>query len=340
MGQKTNPNIFQLGKTNNWQSKYFEKKITEHAIYSRKDLEIRNFIQKFFRDHGKIIHYCKLCYLNKSLHIFVSYHLNLSSLSFTYENIPKIYTIETKKLAKKELIRQKIASRLLNFKSKAFNNQIKQIIKKVNYKKKYTGKTRVLNFLMGGEFDAFTKLPELPDNFIEKFSKNLTSFTLKKFKLIIHLKASNVNKDPISKKKTKKFLKQKLVNLRKYRQTEFFKEGINVLFTCATQKKSSKLLAQFIAIQLKNLKRHNFFLKFVKSTLTLFKNNVLSTFKGIKIKIKGRLNNRPRARSQVFKIANDISTLTINSAINYSEETAFTPNGTLGIKVWIHETLN
>jgi ribosomal protein S3 len=333
MGQKTNPNIFQLGKTNNWQSKYFGKKITEHALYSRKDLEIRNFIQKFFRDHGRIVHYCKLCYLNKSLHIFVSYHLNLSSLSFTCDNIPKIYAIEAKKHAKKELKRQKIVSRLLNLKSKTFNNQIKQTIKKINYKK-----TIVMQSLMKKKFDTSTKLSELPDNFIEKFSKSLTNFTLKKFKLIIHLKASNISKDPISKIKTKKFLKQKLVNLRKYKQTEFFKEGINVLFTCATQKKSSKLLAQFIAIQLKNLKRHNFFLKFVKSTLTLLKNNVLSTFKGIKIKIKGRLNSRPRARSQVFKIANDVSTLTINSTINYSEETAFTPNGTLGIKVWVHET--
>ena len=325
MGQKTNPNIFQLGKTNNWQSKYFGGKITEHAIYSRKDLEIRNFIQKFFRDHGRIIHHCKLCYLNKSLHIFVSYHLNLSSLSFTYDNIPKIYTIETKK----ELKRQKIASRLLNLKSKIFNH----LIKKINYKK-----TRVMHSLINFFFDTSTKLSELPDNFIQKFSKSLTNFTLKKFKLIIHLKASNINKDPISKIKTQKFLKQKLLNLRKYKQTEFFKEGINVLFTCATQKKSSKLLAQFIAIQLKSLKRHNFFLRFVKSTLTLFRNNVLSTFKGIKIKIKGRLNSRPRARSRVFKIASDVSTLTINSTINYSEETAFTPNGTLGIKVWIHET--
>ena len=322
MGQKTNPNIFQLGKTNNWQSKYFEKKITEHAIYSRKDLEIRNFIQKFFKDHGKIIHYCKLCYLNKSLHIFVSYHLNLSSLSFTYNNIPKIYKVEIKKHTRKELKQQKIALQLLDIKSKTFNNQIKQIIKKVNYKKK----------------KFFNKSSKLSNSFIEKFSKSLTNFTFKKFKLVISLKALNINKSTIFKIKTKKFLKKKLVNLRKYKQTEFFKEGINILFTCATSKKSSKLLAQFIAIQLKNLKRHNFFLKFVKNALTLFSNYVSSTFKGIKIKIKGRLNGRPRARSQVFKIANDVSILTINSTINYSEETAFTSNGTLGIKVWIQES--
>ena len=330
MGQKTNPNIFQLGKTNNWRSKYFEKKHTEHAIYSKKDLEIRNFIQKIFKDHGRIMHHCKLCYLDKSLHIFVSYHLNLSTLFFTKNNIPKIYTIEIKKHTKEKLEQQKVSSRLLNIKSKTLNNQIKQIIKKINYiiKRKKI------------ECNKYNQLVNLPHNFVEKFSESLTNFTLNKLKLIIHLKALNLNLNTISKIKTKKFLKKKLVNLRKYKQTEFFQEGINILFTCATNKKSSKLLAQFIAIQLKNLKRHNFFLKFVKSALTLFSHNVLSKFKGIKIKIKGRLNGRPRARSQVFKIADDVSVLTIDSTIDYSEETAFTPNGTLGIKVWVHESSN
>ena len=332
MGQKTNPNIFQLGKTNNWQSKCFEKKIVEYSIYPKKDLEIRNFIQKFFKDHGKIVHHCKLCYLKKSLHIFVSYHLNLNTLPFAYDNIPQIYRIEKKKLKQ-----QKISSQLLNIKSKTFNNQIKQIIIKKKYKKKKIVKIQLIKPL---EKNMFNKFSKLQDNFIQKFSESLSNFVLKKFKLIIQLKALNTNTDTTAMIKTKKFLKKKLVNLRKYNQTEFFQTGINILFTCATNEKSSKLLAQFIAIQLKNIKRHNFFLKFVKNALTLFNNNVLSKFKGIKIKIKGRLNGRPRARNQVFKIANDVSVLTINSAIDYSEETAFTPNGTLGIKVWIQESSN
>jgi len=79
MGQKVNPNIFQIKNTNNWKSKYFEKKIIEYSIYSKKDQEIRNFINTFFKNQKiKItIHNCKLYYLEKSLHIFVSYHQNL-----------------------------------------------------------------------------------------------------------------------------------------------------------------------------------------------------------------------------------------------------------------------
>jgi hypothetical protein len=39
-------------------------------------------------------------------------------------------------------------------------------------------------------------------------------------------------------------VKKKFVKLRKYKNIEFFQEGVKTLFTCATNKKSSKLLAQ------------------------------------------------------------------------------------------------
>lgn len=327
MGQKTNPNIFQLSKTNNWQSKCFEKKIAEYSIYPKKDVEIRNFIQKFFKDHGKIVHQCRLCYLEKSLHIFVSYYINLNIPNFAKNNIPTIYSTEKAKHAKKELKQRRTLLRFLDLKSKVLNNRLKQIMQKKNC---FTKKKSV-------ESEKPDKRNELSNNFMQKFSDSLINFTLKKLKLVIQLKALNVSLNMHTKIKTNKFLKKKLVNLRKYEQTEFFKTGINTLFTCAINNGSSKLLAQFIAIQLKNVKRHNFFFKFIKNALTLFSSNTFCKFKGIKIKIKGRLNGRPRARSQDFKIANDVSVLTIDSMIDYSEETAFTPNGTLGIKVWIHE---
>jgi len=164
---------------------------------------------------------------------------------------------------------------------------------------------------------------------IGKFFESLTNFTSKKFKIFLILQRLNNN--------IKYTIKKKTVTLRKYKNNKFFQEGIKILFTCATNKNSSNLLAQFIAIQLKNLKHHNFFLKFIKDTLSLFKKNIFSKFKGIKIKVKGRLNGRPKARSRVIKIAKNISVLTMDSNINYSEATAFTPNGTFGIKVWIHE---
>jgi hypothetical protein len=58
-------------------------------------------------------------------------------------------------------------------------------------------------------------------------------------------------------------------------------ELINV---CTTQPDSSELLAQFVANQLKN--RKDIFLRFFKTTLTLFSNKAFSKLKGIKIKVK------------------------------------------------------
>jgi len=62
----------------------------------------------------------------------------------------------------------------------------------------------------------------------------------------------------------------------------------------------------------------------------------LSKVQGIKILIAGRLNNAARSRNKIIKIGK-ISLLEINSKIDYSETTAFTSNGTFGVKVWICE---
>jgi hypothetical protein len=142
-----------------------------------------------------------------------------------------------------------------------------------------------------------------------------------------------LNRSEKASKKVKDLLKKNLIKLRRYKEEKFYREGIETLLTCSITRKPSALLAQFISVHLKTLKKHNFFLKFLKDGLELFNTNTLSKIKRIKIKIKGRLNARPKARKRVLQIGNDVSVLTIDSIIDYSEKTAFTPNGTLGIKV-------
>ena len=174
--------------------------------------------------------------------------------------------------------------------------------------------------------------------FFQKLFESLTSFTKKKINFFLVLKELKFNiKQIILNAKIKTLIKKNIASLRKYQTSKFFKQGINILFNCASNRKSSNLLAKFIAVQLKNLKRHNFFIRFIQNTLKSFKNNQFFKFKGIKIEIKGRLNRRPRARNKIIKISNSVSVLTIDSIIDYSEEIAFTLNGTIGIKVWIHE---
>ena len=105
------------------------------------------------------------------------------------------------------------------------------------------------------------------------------------------------------------------------------------MFTFATSDTSASLLGELIVAQLKKLKRHNFFFRFIKNALKSIKNNVVSNFIKIKIEIKGRLNGRPRARCRTIKIKNTKPILNKNLMIDYSEKMALTANGTLGVKI-------
>jgi hypothetical protein len=80
MAQKTNPIIYQLGKTKLWKSQYFEKTSQDSKNYSYSDTEIRKYITKFFKDNGLIVYNCKIYYFDNNLvHIVVSYMLTLKA---------------------------------------------------------------------------------------------------------------------------------------------------------------------------------------------------------------------------------------------------------------------
>ena len=169
--------------------------------------------------------------------------------------------------------------------------------------------------------------------FLTQFLQTLNCF-LNNQKAIINLKL--VNKD-INYKLTQSNHKlfKKIIMLRKYQKTNFFKEGTNILFLAITKKNSEELLASYIANELQNQKRHNFFLSFVKRVLTLFCKTNWSLINSIKILVKGRFNGAPRARKRIYKIGKGLPLATFNSKIGYAEKVAFTKNGTFGVKIWI-----
>lgn len=356
MGQKIHPNIFRLGKTKNWDSKYFEKKSTETPKYTFKDLEIKKFINKFFKDHGLIVHTCKTHYLDEgSLHIFISYYLTLKSvllINKTNHN-QQVKLIKVKKQIKNKQRYTEIQKRVKKYvkyqklnSNKTLNlaplkNKRKIIKNNVKSKRNALKFRRVQLLKYYKRYNLLENQKEfksIQDNtFLEKLFKSVQLFLNKTINISVTLKQLNKDIKKDLGNNNIKLLKQTLVKLKKYRYNEFFKEGVNIMFTANTKKRSSSLLAQFIATQLQQLKRHNFFLKFIKTTLTVFNHNKLSKIKGIKIKVKGRINGAPRAKSRIINIGNGVSTLTVNSNVDYSETTAFTSNGTFGIKVWISE---
>jgi hypothetical protein len=130
--------------------------------------------------------------------------------------------------------------------------------------------------------------------------------------------------------------KKIFISLQKFRNTSFFKEGIELLCHVAYNRNSANLLARFIAFQLKKVKRHKFLLSFLKQTLSSLLNSNFSKIKGVKIIVKGRLNGVPRAKHKMI-IIGDVPVQSISTKLDYSQATAHNANGSYGIKVWVVE---
>ena len=350
MGQKTNPNILRLGKVKEWKSKYFEKKSADLPVYIFKDVEIKKFLSKFFMNNGLNIHNCKLYYSDSSLNIFISYYYTRKifaryPLVKNQKNIKILFKNEkSKKFRQKNFfVKNKIFKNKV-YNLKFYNQSILKTFNK-NFIKKYSFlETRFqrLSYIINYQKYIMSKqnFNHIDINlFSEHILEGLSLFVNKKQNIILYLEQiikDSTNIQTFSKKK-KKWMTMNLIKLRKFQNNEFFKDGINILYYCVNKKKSSDSLAEFIAFYLKKLKRPGFFLRFLKSALKLLISKQLSHFKRIHIEIKGRINGAPRAKNRFIKIGKDVPNLTINSRIDYTESTAYTSNGTIGVKVRMSE---
>jgi len=81
MGQKINPIIFRLGFNKIWKTEFFEKKNNELPLYIFKDLEIRNYIERFLKIHGIILNDYKQYYKNSTLNLYISYFVTSNLVS-------------------------------------------------------------------------------------------------------------------------------------------------------------------------------------------------------------------------------------------------------------------
>lgn len=344
MGQKTNPNILRMRNINDWNSKYIEKKPTEFSLYTSKDLEMRKFISKFFQTNGLTVHNCKIDYLTNNLNIYITYQQNINSISLitNLNKIQKIKLVKTINFIKKK--HKKNCNMLLKNVKNYYNyeslNFKKNLVKKQTYSNKLSKIKRIkmlkyykkhLNLKNNQNIKNLSA-----NSFLTNLFHSLILFYNKSLNINLILKSLNTNTIQSINKNQQSFLKKKLIKLKKYQRNEFFKEGVNLIFSSLFNKNSANLLSSYIAINLKKLKRHNFFLRFVKTILNIFLTKTFSPLvKGIKIKIKGRINGAPRAKQKLLNIGSNMAVLTLDSFINYSETTAYTSNGTIGVKVWI-----
>ena len=348
MGQKTNPNIFRLGKIKEWKSKYIEKNMPESSVMIFRDLEIKKFIFLFFAKHNLRIQNCQVHYSESSLHLAVSYYSAFNSLPTESRKIKAQYershstVFQNKNLTlKKAIIKKQF------YAPKAYKRQFLKPIRTKVFQNHYllNKKSQRLDTVNNLKFYTDEKyyktISKIKINlFISKLLKTLNFFTNKQHNIFLTLKQTNNETNFLNfvLRKEKRKLRLTLSALRRFQQNEFFEKGFNLLYNFVTNPCSALFLAEFIAIYLKKLKRPNFFLRFLKTALETFVSKKKARFKQVQIKIRGRFNGTPRSRQRFLSIGKEIPVLTLKSNIDYGTATAYTSNGSFGIKVWICKT--
>lgn len=292
MGQKANSNIMRIGiGGNTWKSKYFEKSKEESSILIFQDIEIRNFIDRFFISNDLFLYKCNINRNNSNIVIFVSYFMLLDAGS----NV--------------------ISVNKSNLDISVISDYIKA--KKNHYKNKYKKKMDFISY-----------------NFIMKLLTSLNIFLNKKYKIKLILQ--NLNKGLSCRLTNAEAIEFRniVMQLRVYHNASFFKEIINIFIVLLKNDLQVKILTEFIALKLSQIKRHNYFLTFLKRIFILVIDSRIFNVKGVKLKIKGRFNGAPRSNTRLIQIGK-VPLQTLSSRINYNCSVSYTANGTFGVQLWL-----
>ena len=318
MGQKINPHILRLGTNQKeWNNKYLEKNIEESSFYVFKTLEIQKYISRFFFLHGLLVHTCKIRYTDNNLNLHISFYCSKLFL----KQIQILNTENHFKTFSKLQSYSDIKKTFFNILTRQPKKRIKSIKNYKNIKSQINHKNnQILNF----------------NNFSNKLIDCLSKYT--KNNINVNIVLQNLNKGLSLRllNKESQLFRKLILRLRKFSNNEFFKETINVVLISIKKKNSAKFLCEFIAREISQLKRHNYYLNFFKEVLLVLVKSKFSSVNGIKIVINGRFNGAPRSKKKILLVGN-VPTQTIFSSVDYYKTTSYTQNGTFGVHVWITE---
>ena len=324
MGQKSNPiSLRSSFKKNLWTSKYLANRDRDLPLFLSQDLFLREYLDRFFNIHGLILYRLNLYRTQHCIKIFLSYLSTSSSVKlFKIRKRRSKRKLFLKKKKKKKILKKIIFLRKSIRKSKFFFSSSKRSVLILNRKIYFLFKFLKKKSIM------------LKKNFIYKLLSCLHLFFNKRHNIKIILQNTNKGFSHRLKNKESFILRKLVLNSRFYSRFEFFRESLHVLLHVIKVKHSSKVLTDFISLKLSILKKHNFFLTFLRRLLiSLMKLNI-SVIKGIKVKITGRFNGAPRARSRMFKV-HKIPLQNLDTPIDVSQSVSFTGNGTFGVTAWV-----
>ena len=271
----------------------------------------------FFLDH---FIFNKKDYIS-SKKIVLKKNFNFYKNNIFLEEIKKKFENYYKKKTKKQGLLKKILNKLLIKKIK-----VKKRLKILQYYKYYIKIKR----------NVIIKNIKI-NNFLEKIIESLNIFTSNKFNIILNIQQLSNNLNYSLTYYQLQYIKKTIIKLRQFKKSKFFKEGVNIIFLSIIKKESTQLLVNFIADQLKLIKKHNFFFRFLKKTLSLILLSKISKIISIKIIIKGKFNGKQRSNKKIITINKNMSLMTFNSNVKSAQSMSHGPNGTFGVKLWVNE---
>lgn len=264
----------------------------------------------------------------KNLKIFYNKYIIKKTILNVINNLKlkKIFRLQYQKILYNFLVKYNNYKNL--FKIFLLNKKLyKKRLKNLRYYKNYV---KLLN-------SNNTNIQTLKiNNFLKRCTESLNIFTKKKFNNVIILNQVNQNIMFNLTYRQLQLLKKLVTQLRQFRNSKFFKKGINIIFSTLINLNSIDLLVNYIAIQLQTEKRHGFFFKFLVKIFSLLIKHKFSKVKSVKILIKGRINGKPRSKKKLIAINKYMSLMTINSSIHFTQSTAYSLNGTFGVKLWVN----
>lgn len=309
MGQKVNPILFRIGiNKNEWKFKYLEKNVEEHSLHSFRSIEIKKYLIQFLSNSNLMLHDYRINFTQTSVYVYVSYFA-------TAKIMANIFKTKRKKIETKLELNQRRIFSLLRTPPSVFNKHKK--------------------FLQSNKFKYGVIAKK--NSFLENFFEGLSVFLLKKLKIVLILrqvgKGLSVNFNDCN-NFDKTIIKNKLLSFRKYSKDSSFKDMLHLLIGCIRLNHSASLLSNYISRRLIKTKSHSQFLYTFKDILVILQKTKISKIKGIKVKVKGRLNGKARSVSKTILIG-EMPVQTLTAKIDYSESISYTSNGTFGVKVWI-----
>ena len=309
MGQKVNSNLLRLGIFNNeWKSKYIEKNTEESSLLVFQDIEIKKFIERFFKNSGIIASDINISRCNKNIIILIPYFIVSDCISHIFNDNDFILgNYDNKNNCNPQIS------------TKKNRNYCLSLLRKNYYEKKFYNKKEIL-----------------VKNFLGKIISVLGIFFKKGYN--IKIITQNLNKSlsvRLNNRESIEFRKL-IINLRSYNKSKFFKEFINILILLGKKKNSSNILIKFMGLKLSGMKKHNYFINFIKRAFIILINSKISHINGLKLIVKGRLNGSPRYKTKMLQIGS-VPLQTLKSNIVYNEFVVFSNNGTIGLKLWLSE---